>query len=737
MGATNEEGRAWTPPPWQGTVALRSRAEEIATAQAGIHPEAEGELSPERAKSLLHELRVHQIELELQNEGLRRSEHAHERARARYADLFDRAPIGYVCVDADGRMRAVNATAQDRVGLPSHALIGRPFTRLIAAEDQDTWYLCRRRLLRDRSPQQCELRLVDAERESFWARLDVVEPPGSEHLRIAVTDISEQRQYRAALERREERFRALYQHSSDALLILRPPDWRVREGNAAALTLFGAERAEDLAPLTLWDHDTPPTRAHRSEPTAPPLHEGVCLYAWTLRRLDRTPFHASVAVSPIVIDGEPAVLMAVRDSTTLDAERGALAQEDRIASMGMLAASVAHEINNPLTYLLMLIESLDDALPRLAEATRAALYELGRALGEEGARERLGADYARLEDSHLRDLCEQTRACRDATQRIRNISLALGTFARVDDEAPAAVDLSDAIGSAVEMSCNEVRHRAQLIQNLASTSTVLGSEGQLSQVFLNLLINAARSIEPGAAQDHLIRIRTWDEDDRVFAEVTDDGAGISKAHLTRAFEPFFSTRPRGSGTGLGLTICRDIVEAHGGSIDIESEIGEGTRVEIALPAYGEPASNERPRSARPSSQAARGKVLVVDDERAILKVVGRLLGEIHEVVTAGSGAEAQRALEKDGGFDVILCDVMMPIVGGTDLHAWLRERDGGLAQRMLFMTGGVLGGEVGRYLRRHQLTVLQKPFDRETLVDVVSQRVREARANRPPRSTSK
>ncbi|MEC7523187.1 MAG: ATP-binding protein [Myxococcota bacterium] len=711
-------------------MALRSRAEEIAAAQASIHPEAEGELSPQLAKRLLRELRVHQIELELQNEGLRRSEHAHERARARYADLFDRAPIGYVCVDSDGRMRAVNATAQDRLGLPSHALIGRPFTRLVAAEDQDAWYLCRRRLLRDRSPQRCELRLVDAERETFWARLDVVEPPGSEHLRIAVTDVDEQRKYRAALERSEERFRALYQHSSDALLILRPPEWRVREGNAAALALFGAGRAEELASLTLWDHDAAPTRAHRSDPTAPSLHEGAWLYAWTLQRLDGTPFHASVAVSPVEIGGEPALLMAVRDQTTLDAERATLAQEDRIASMGMLAASVAHEINNPLTYLLMLIESLDDALPRVAEAARAALYELGRALGEEGARERLGADHAQLEAAPLKELCEQARACRDATQRIRNISLALGTFARVDDEAPAAVDLSNAIGSAVEMSCNEVRHRARLIQSLESTPTVLGSEGQLSQVFLNLLINAARSIEPGAVQDHLIRIRTWYEDDRVFAEVCDDGAGISQAHLTRAFEPFFSTRPRGSGTGLGLTICRDIVESHGGSIDIESEVGEGTRVQIALPAYGEPPAKKRARSAQRSSRAARGKVLVVDDEAAILKIVGRLLGELHAVVTAGSGAEAQRVLEQDGGFDVILCDVMMPIVGGTDLHAWLRERDEGLAQRMLFMTGGVLGSEVGQYIHRHQLRVLQKPFDRQTLVDAVSQRVREARADR-------
>jgi CheY-like chemotaxis protein len=265
--------------------------------------------------------------------------------------------------------------------------------------------------------------------------------------------------------------------------------------------------------------------------------------------------------------------------------------------------------------------------------------------------------------------------------------------------------------------------------------TVWASEGKLSQVFLNLLINASHAVAEGHVETNRITIHTWAEGGDVFAEVKDTGNGIPAENLPRIFEPFFTTKPAGVGSGLGLAICRNIITEFGGDIRVESEIGKGTRFVVRLPVKGD-GSQGAGGTAGPKAPpvvVARGRILVVDDEELILRTMKRLLGGDHEVVTASSGEEARTILERDQAFDVILCDLMMPQMTGMDLHAWLVKVNADLTGRMVFITGGAFTPMASQYLASVPNRKLEKPLDAATLKRLVAELIGAARATAHPR----
>jgi CheY-like chemotaxis protein len=240
---------------------------------------------------------------------------------------------------------------------------------------------------------------------------------------------------------------------------------------------------------------------------------------------------------------------------------------------------------------------------------------------------------------------------------------------------------------------------------------------------LNLLINAAQSIDDGHATDNVITVRTWSEGDNVFAEVGDTGAGIAPENLERIFEPFFTTKGVGKGTGLGLSICQTLVTQLGGEIRVESEVGKGTRFVVRLPAKTKALASMMAPTIRekPAAPVRRGRILVVDDEELICRMLARVLGGDHDVITACSGKEARAILEGDQVFDVILCDLMMPDVTGMDLYASVTTRDPGLARRMLFMTGGAFTPKAEAFLNSIVTLKLDKPLDADEVRRVVGE----------------
>ena len=374
---------------------------------------------------------------------------------------------------------------------------------------------------------------------------------------------------------------------------------------------------------------------------------------------------------------------------TLD-EQLRLAQ--KMKAVGTLTAAVAHEINNPLTYILGHLETL------------------GRQI-QEGP----------LQDS--------VQGVTEGVTRIREVVAQLKVFSHGETGLPPGpVDLASVVAGAARMAANELRFRARLELDLPpNLPPVQGLPGELGQVVLNLLVNAAHAIDEGDVEGNWIRVRLESTPGWVRLHVEDTGKGIPAEHLPRIFNPFFTTKPPGEGTGLGLSVCDGIVRSCGGHFEVESTVGEGSHFTVVLPTAPEPSRpGPRPEPIEEApGEAGRARLLVVDDEPRLCDMVQRLLQDEHDVFLAGSGHRAQEILNLDRDFDMILCDMMMPDLSGMELLDWLRATWPELADRVVFMSGGAFTQRARRFQEESGGTILEKPFDTATLRAVVARKLRE------------
>jgi PAS domain S-box-containing protein len=397
---------------------------------------------------------------------------------------------------------------------------------------------------------------------------------------------------------------------------------------------------------------------------------------------------------------EGGVLGVATDVTERRRMQATLLSAERMVAVGTIAASVAHEINNPLSYVIACLELLmRDSHP---------VVELSRVLGSRYSDD---PDVARLL-FELEKAREPFDNIRDGIERMRLIARDLRTFARVDDHELAPVDVRNVLRSAIRMASNETRYRASVVTDFAPVPWVMASEPRLAQVFLNLLVNAAQSFpEDGRIRSCDIRISTAvDEMGRVVVEVRDNGQGIDTGVLPRIFEPFFTTKPVGVGTGLGLSVCRNIVLSYGGEIRAHSEVGKGSVFVVTLPASAgpTPASSKRQPAVLPLTPP---RVLVIDDDKVLGNAFRMTLAREFDVRVVSSGAEALAVLAEDGTFDFIFCDLMMPEMSGMDVFAELSRLRPEVSEKVFFMTGGVYSPEVRAFIGRVPNRCLQKPFD--------------------------
>ena len=720
---------------------LRQRALEEARARHATIPEDLSNLTVEDARFLLHDLQVHRIELELQNEELRASQEQLEVARARYFDLYDLAPVGYVTIAENGLVLEANLTAAGLLDASRSAIVKQPWTRFVLPLDQDLYFKHRRQLLASGAPHGCELRLVKANGESIWVRLEARIAEGENRTRVTRTvliDISERKRGEDALRTSEARHRALFQNSPDALLTLAPPNWAFLSCNAASVAMFGARDEQDLLSRSFGQcsrERQPDNRLSQERASlllGAALRDGSASFDWTFQRRGGQEFAATVQVARMDADDAPFLQATVRDQTEARKQRAAAAQTERLASMGLLAASMGHEINNPLSYVLSNVEDLAQLLPKFAAVSARCSAGLLGAVGEEAFHAIVGEDSALLEREALFEAVERAQDALDGARRITRISKALGTFGRVEGSDLCKVDLQRAIESALAMTSNEIRFRAELVLDFKPTPLVWASEGKLSQVFLNLLINASHAMDD--SKTRTITVRTWTEDGSVCAAIEDTGSGIKPENMPRIFEPFFSTKRIGAGSGLGLSICRNIINEFGGDIQVETEVDKGTRFVVRLPIWTEAAAlrSVAPIAGPDALADLHGRILIIDDEAPLRVVMQRLL-VAHEVVSASSGKDALEILEHDRAFDLILCDLMMPGVTGMDVHHWLVEHDPVLAARVVFVTGGAFGPVAADYLSETGNLKLEKPFGSAEFRDMVSGRIRAAKSEPPTR----
>ncbi len=416
----------------------------------------------------------------------------------------------------------------------------------------------------------------------------------------------------------------------------------------------------------------------------------------TLRRRDGTLFRADMSVYPVEASDRSGFFRVYffRDITDEKSLQATMAQSDRLASIGMLAAGVAHEINNPLTYVLYHLESIHYALEQgeLPVADPGMRNDLGRRL----------------------------RESLQGVQLIAEIVRGLKVYSRVEQEHVGPVNVEKALDIACQMAAHEIKYRAGLFKDYGGVPPVMAGEGRLCQVFVNLLVNAAQAIPEGAVDRNAVRVETGVEEHRAVVRIRDTGKGVSDEDLPRLFEPFFTTREPGKGTGLGLAICRNIVTGYGGSIEVSKEAEGGACFTVRLPLAR---TTLLPSTADDGSTTTAGtttpRVLIVDDEEGILAVLHRMLRDEYEVHAVPSVEEARAVISVNPVFDGILCDAIMPGMMGTELYRWLQEYHPLLCGRFIFMSGDASAAAIRTFIIESSRPVLEKPFRRNVLLRVL------------------
>ncbi len=377
-----------------------------------------------------------------------------------------------------------------------------------------------------------------------------------------------------------------------------------------------------------------------------------------------------------------------------------LLMSERMASMGTLAAGVAHEINNPLSVVAGNLHIL-----------RSDLEDLSR--DADGLGGELRPRLASLRDA-LRD-------AEEASERVRSIVRDLRVFSRPEDDRREALDIHRVLESSLRMARNELRQRARVVLKFGKVPPVDGNDGRLGQVFLNLIVNAAHAIPEGRVDQNTITVATRSEGTMVLVEVSDTGTGIPPEVLPRIYDAFFTTKPIGVGTGLGLAICHRLITAMKGRIEVETRIGEGTTFRVFLPRARSGRTQETPVAPPAPSVPGRAcSVLIVEDEPALGRVLGRLLAP-HRVTAVTRAQEALARLRSGESFQLILCDLMMPEMTGMDFYAELVKTDQAAADRIVFMSGGAFTVSARSFLENISNQHLDKPIDTVRLRRLVEQ----------------
>ncbi len=396
-------------------------------------------------------------------------------------------------------------------------------------------------------------------------------------------DITHRANATAELKRSEASFRVLIESSPDAVIVHR--FGRIIYTNEATCRLLRHNSVQSLLGTPVLELFCREDRANlaRRITTATQSMDST-LERYKLLRKDGIVSSFEVTTMAIQYDGDAAVVHIARDVTQALRMQQSLAKTERLASLGTLAGGVGHEINNPLAYMTANLSFISEELV-----------------------DRLPADLS----AENQDIHSALQDVRDGTDRVRDIVRQLNEFNRVDASTEELVDPRVGVETAIRMSWNHIRRRARVETELNAVGSVRGNIARLGQVFLALLLNATQAMGDRPVSECSVRVRCFDQDENVIIEISDNGPGIPEEILSNIFDPFFTTHSEGQGTGLGLAVAHSIISEMQGTIDAESQLGQGTLFRIQLPRVRDKISETK----------GEKRILVITDEVRFLESV--------------------------------------------------------------------------------------------------------------------
>jgi len=643
---------------------------------------------------------------------------------ALFATFLEAVPDAIVGVIADGTMIMVNAKAEALFGYRRDEMVGRPLELLVPESVRDHSQL-RDAYFQTPVPRPMRLGMELSGRRHDGSDFPVeislawIEIDGRLIVVAAVRDITERK-------RAEAKFRSLLEAAPDAIIGVNP-DGVIALVNTQAEALFGYERnqligrpVELLVPgAALNIHSPHPNPGFRDPRTRP----GEAWIALAGRRSDGAEFPAEVSLSSMETEEGLMVCAAIRDVTErveaqherdrmeaqLERDRleRQLHQSQRLESLGQLAGGVAHDFNNLLAAILNYVSFVNEEIT--AEIALRPSHESARL-------------------SAVLDDVSQIGAAAERAARLTHQLLAFG---RREIIKPEMIDFNAIVGEVDGLLRTTIGEHVKLITRCATDlDHVLADRGQMEQVLLNLAVNARDAMPTGGTliidTDNFVVDAAYaaadqrlDAGPHVRLRVADTGTGMDRDTIERAFEPFFSTKPKEMGSGLGLATVYGIVNQAGGMVDLESDVGTGTTVTILLPSVVSSATQAEPRRRATRRSHGGETILVVEDEDLVLDVASRILARHgYHVLVARGGAEALELIaEHRETIDLLLTDVVMPGLTGKQVAERVTELRPGI--RVLYMSGYPESVITSQGVVQRGIHLVSKPFVAADLLDHV------------------